>query len=142
MPVDAQVGTVIIRQDFLLPVGMDLVSESYSEKWKSLALDAPGIERAIQLSGWRLFFMAGEISAIAFGSGSPRNVRKAVLRIASKVQHTHFNAIEVTEISKRHFVGIPYIRIAAHSRHLQDGCVLESAAQRKQARRDADWAQN
>jgi hypothetical protein len=142
MPVEAQVGTVMIRKDLLLPVGMDLVMESYSENWKSLALDAPGVQRAIQLSGWRLFFMAGEISAIAFGSGSPKNVRRAVLRIVNKVQHTDFNAIEVTKISKRRLIGIPYIRIAAHSRHLQDGCVLASAEQRKRSQHAADWARN
>lgn len=141
MPVDAQVGTVMIRKDLLLPIGMDLLTESYSEKWESLGLDAREVERAIQLSGWRLFFMAGEISAIAFGSGTPKNVRRAVLRVVNKV-NTDFNAVEVTEISKRHFIGIPYTRIGAHSRHLQDGCILESAEKRKESQRSADWARN
>ena len=47
MGVDAQVGTVIIRRDLLLPLGTKLPSEAYCRNWNSIKpADARGIEAA------------------------------------------------------------------------------------------------
>ena len=141
MTVNAQVGTVIIRRDLLLPLGTKLPSEAYCRNWNSIKpADARGIENLLQLAGWCFFFMAGEVTGLAFGAGSPGSVRRAVLRIVSKVQHTSFNAVEVTAIRARRFVGVPYIRVSAHSRHLQEGRFLESDGDRRHTKRDADRA--
>ena len=53
MAVDAQVGTVIIRQDLLLPLGTKLPAEAYCRNWNSIKpADARGIENLLQLAGW------------------------------------------------------------------------------------------
>ena len=141
MAVDAQVGTVIIRQDLLLPLGTKLPAEAYCRNWNSIKpADARGIENLLQLAGWCFFFMAGEVTALAFGAGSPGSVRRAVLRIVGKVQHTSFNAVEVTAIRARRFIGVPYIRVSAHSRHMQQSCYLDSAEARQTSQLDAEWA--
>jgi hypothetical protein len=67
-------------------------------------------------------------------------VQKALKRILEKVKQQQFNGLEVTQIVARRFLGVPYITVSAHSRHLQQSCYLDSARVRQTFQRNAEWA--
>jgi len=84
--------------------------------------------------------MAGEVKAMFFGSLRAAKVRSALKRILAKVKPQHFNGLEVTGIVPRHFLGVPYVTVSAHSRHMQHSCNLDSAETRQTSQDDAEWA--
>jgi hypothetical protein len=84
--------------------------------------------------------MATEVKAMFFGSLSATKNQSALKRILAKVKLQHFNGLEVTEIVARHFLGVPYVTMSAHSRHLQHSCNLDSAEARQTSQDSAEWA--
>jgi hypothetical protein len=56
---------------------------------------------------------------MAWGWQGQKNVRRAVRRVLRKIRSAKFNCVEITEISARHFLGLPYVHVSAHSRHIQ-----------------------
>jgi len=70
----------------------------------------------------------------------PKKILSALKEILHKVNGRNFNSLEVTEIVARHFLGVPYTVVSAHSRHIQQGCYLDSARERRTSQRDAEWA--
>lgn len=143
MPIDIEAGTIMIRAGLLLPPNMSVHTGSYSKNWEVVTgLDAFGVDRSIRAAGWNCFFTAGAIHAIAFGRRGGKNARQAVDRILSKVQALTFNCAEITEISTKHFLGIPYMSVCAHARQIQLGQTLQDDKERCHAQRLADWARN
>ena len=74
--------------------------------------------------------MAGELRAVVPAWGGQNTLRQGVKRLLAQTRLQHFNCLEVSHILKKHFLGIPYVSIAAHSRHIQEGCQMQSAEQR------------
>jgi len=86
--------------------------------------------------------MAGELRAVVPAWGGQSTLRAGVKRLLAQTRLQHFNCLEVTHILKKHFLGIPYVSIAAHSRHIQDGCQIQSIEQRAQDAVGDAWAAN
>jgi hypothetical protein len=84
--------------------------------------------------------MATEVKVMFFGSVGAAKIQNALKRILAKVKQQHFNSLEVTAIVARHFLGVPYVTVSAHSRHIQQNCFLDSAVARQSLQRDAEWA--
>jgi hypothetical protein len=56
------------------------------------------------------------------------------------VKPQNFNSLQVTEIVARRFLGLPYVTVSAHSRHMQQSCNLDSAEARQTSQDNAEWA--
>jgi len=131
MAATVQVGTILIEDRPLILRALDLESESYSGTWGVLqSLTSSALDQKIRGSGWNCFFMAAEVKATVFGAAAAKTVRRALKQIFEKVRKPDFNCLEVTQIVEDSFFGVPYITVCAHSRHIQQGCFLESAEQR------------
>jgi hypothetical protein len=102
--------------------------------------DALTLDRNIHTAGWNLFFMAAEVKAMFFGSLTAAKAQSALKRILAKVKQQHFNGLEITAIVARHFLGVPYVTVSAHSRHMQHSCNLDTAEIRQTSQDDAEWA--
>lgn len=119
---------------------LGLESEPYSGQWTLLkALDVSALDR-IHAAGWNFFFMVTEVKVMFFGSLGAAKVQNALKRILEKVKQQHFNGLEVTAIVPRHFLGVPYVTVSAHSRHMQQGCCLDTAVARQSLQHDVEWA--
>ena len=130
-----QVGTILIEDRPLVTRILDLESESYSGNWSVVkAIDGFALDRKIHAAGWNLFFMAEEVKATVFGSLAAKSIQKAIKRIFVKVRKQDFNCLEVTKIVENRFLGVPYITVCTHPRHIQQGCLLDSAQERATAR--------
>src|SRR5271166_704613 len=132
MPNTIQAGTILVKQSTLL-LSLAVESEIYSENWRSLGtLESSGLDRKLRAAGWNLFFMAGELRAVVPAWGGQNTLRRGVKRLLAQTRLQHFNCLELSHILKKHFLGIPYVSIAAHSRHIQEGSQIQSVEQRAQ----------
>lgn len=124
-----------------MPKLRGLESEPYSGNWKQVKeLDGSNLDREIHSSGWNFFFMAAEVKAMFVGVLGAKKIGHALKRILAKVKQQHFNGLEVTGIIAKRFLGVPYVIVSAHSRHIQQSCCLDSAQTRRTSQCDAEWA--
>jgi hypothetical protein len=136
-----QAGTILMKEWPGMTTLLGLESEPCSAGWSLLkVLDGFTLDRKIHAAGWNFFFMATEVKAMFFGSLGPAKIQNALKRILKKVKEQHFNGLEVTEIVSRRFLGVPYVTISAHSRHIQQSCYLDTAEVRQTNQRNAEWA--
>lgn len=143
MPPTVQVGTILVKESQLMPELLRLEIERYSGNWNLVKLlDGFALDRKIHAAGWNFFFMAGEIKVVFLGALGARNIRNAMMRTLAKVKRRHFNSLEVTGIVAKHFLGLPYGVILAHSRHIQQSGRLDGAEARRLSQRDNDWARS
>jgi hypothetical protein len=141
MPPTIQVGTVLINDSPLITRLFGLDSEACAEDWSVvMKLDGFALDRKIHAAGWNFFFMVPEVKAMFFGAVGAKKVHNALIRILAKVKRQHFNGLEVTGIVGKHFLGVPYATVSAHSRHIQQGSRLEDANARRASQRVNEWA--
>jgi len=141
MPPTVQVGTILIEEQPLIAKVLGLESEPYSGNWGAVkAFDSSALDRKIHAAGWNFFFMAAEVKVMFFGALGAKKIQNALERILVKVRRQNFNSLEVTGIVAKRFLGVPYVTVSAHSRHIQQSCYLDSAQERRVSRRDADLA--
>lgn len=132
LPNTIQAGTILVKQSTLLQ-SLGVESEPYCRNWRSLGiLESSGLDQKVRAAGWHLFFMAGEVRAVVPAWGGQNTLRRGVKRLLAQTRLQHFNCLEVNHILRKHFLGIPYVSIAAHPRHIQEGCQIHSIEQRAQ----------
>jgi hypothetical protein len=120
-------GTVFISEGAPLPTLLSMESDRFLPGWRIVKnLDRRALTREIEGAGWNFFYLAGEIRTIVFGGDGVGTLRRAVRRILAKQegQSFRFNSLEITKISLKRFLGIPLLRVSAHSRHIQLGIAL------------------
>ena len=141
MPLAIQVGTILLKEWPGMPRLVGFETEPGWAEWSIVKVpDAFTLDRKIHAAGWNFFFMAAEVKAMFFGSLKAAKVQSALKRILAKVKPQHFNGLEVTAIVARHFLGVPYVTVSAHSRHMQHSCNLDSADARQASQDNAEWA--
>lgn len=132
MPPTVQVGAILIEESPAMTQQLGIESEPYTGKWAVVkGLDGFALDRRIHASGWNFFFMAAELKATFFGALATKKIHDALMRILDKVKGSDFNSLEITGIVARHFLGVPYAVVSAHSRHIQPSCYLDSAEDRR-----------
>jgi hypothetical protein len=128
MPGTNRARTILIREDTPLPANLPIESEAFLPGWGAVRnLDGYELGRKIEEAGWNFFYLAGEIRAMALGVDGPGTLRRAVKRILAKQEGQRFNSLEVAEIISKRFLGIPFMSVTAHSRHIQQGIGLNLA---------------
>src|SRR5882762_513099 len=121
-------GAILIRENTLLPAGLAVESEVSLPDWRVIKnLDRSTLARNIEGANWNFFYLAGEIRATVLGRDRSGTVRRAVRRVLAKQKGQKFNSLEITNIVSKRFLGIPFINITAHSRHIQQSIGLVPA---------------
>ncbi len=127
-------GAILIEEGALLPESLRLESEVYSNGWRLVKnLDGYGLDRKIRAAGWTFFYMAAEVNATAIGSDLEKTKRKTIKRILANRKSAKFNCVEISQAATKRFLGLPYVSVSAHWRHIQESLVLF------QADRLAEW---
>ena len=141
MAQNLRVGTILMKEWTGMPQLIGLETEPCFGEWSAVkVLDPFALDRKIHAAGWNFFFMAWEVKAMFFGSLTAAKVQSALQRILAKVKPQHFNGLEVTAIIVRRFLGVPYVTVSAHSRHMQHSCNLDSAEVRQTSQDAAESA--
>jgi hypothetical protein len=125
MSPDHTSGTVLIRENTLLPAGLSIESEAFLPGWKAVGnLDAYQLARKIEEVNWNFFYLAGEVSVTVLGRYRPETLRKAVKCVLLKREDKRFNSLHITKVVSKRFLGIPFMKVTAHSRHIQESVFL------------------
>ena len=141
MPPTIQVGTILMKDwpGMTQPLGLE--SEPCSGSWSVLkVLDSYALDRKIHAAGWNFFFMAAEVKVMFFGAVGAAKIESALQSLLRKVRPQHFNSLEITGIVAKHFMGVPYVTVSAHSRHMQQSCQLDSTEVRRTSQHNEEWA--
>lgn len=110
---------------------LGIESESYYRQWRSLgSLDSPRLDHKLRAAGWNFFFMAEQLRAVVPAWGGQKTIGRGLKRLLTQARLQHFNCMEVSHILKKRFLGIPYVSIVAHARHIQKGGSLRTSEQR------------
>lgn len=114
-------GTIFIREDTPLPENLSIESEAFLPGWRVVRnLHRSTLARNIEGAKWYFFYLAGEMRATVLGRDRSGTLRKAVKRILAKQEEQKFNSLELTEVVSKRFLGIPFMSVIAHSRHIQE----------------------
>jgi hypothetical protein len=121
-------GTILIRNGTSLPPLLKLETESLLPDWNAVKkLDGYGLGRKLHQLTWNFFYLAGEIRMTVVGRSGDGAVCKAVERILAGLRGRKFNSLEITRVVSKRFLGMPYVKVFAHSRHIQEGLYLAPA---------------
>jgi len=130
-------GTVFIEEGTPLPDSLKFESEPYSGGWRTVKnFSGHGLDRELRKVGWTLFDLA-QVKASVFGFDREKAARKALNRVLAKVKSDSFNSLEISQVAVKRFLGLPYVTVSAHARHLQESMFLlhdKRLAKRNQAR--------
>jgi hypothetical protein len=118
-------AAILIRENTLLPSGSVLETEAFLPGWRAVQnLDGRGVANKIEDAKWNFFFLAGAIRTTVFGREGLATLRRAIRRILVKQRARSFNSLEITKVVSKRFLGVPFLSISAHSRHIQEGMYL------------------
>ena len=126
-----KIGTVVVQTDTFIPDSVWVQKETFSPGWQAITnLNGDDLDRQIRDDGWNFIFMGGALQGTSWGSWSGTAIRCAAIRVLKKTQATKLNAFEITGIHARRFLGVPYVVVTGHSRHVQKSTVLQNIAER------------
>ncbi|MGH9632063.1 MAG: hypothetical protein ACRD7E_27480 [Bryobacteraceae bacterium] len=119
-------GARLVAPGTLVPPEWRVESDSAAGRWSRLTttLDNKQLESQLAGAGWTFFFMATTITTTAFGFSRQRMLDTALERLMAAVTLQKCNCAEIDDVSVRSFLGIPYVHISAHPRHIQKGMVF------------------
>lgn len=118
-------GIILIRESTPLPPGVTIESEVFLPGWSAVKnLDRWSLARSIEGANWNFFYLAGETRVNVLGRERPGALRRAVKRVLARQEGRKFNSLEITKVVPRRLLGIPFLNVTAHSRHIQEGIAL------------------
>jgi len=128
MPDTNGARTILIREATPLLANLSIESEAFLPGWRVVKnLDRSTLTRNIEGANWNFFYLAGEIRATVLGRDRSGTLRRAVKRVLAKQEGQRFNSLEITKVVSKRFLGIPFISVTAHFRHIQQGIGLVPA---------------
>jgi hypothetical protein len=114
-------NTIYIRERTPLPAESRVKSETFVPGWRVVMnFDRSTLATSIENAKWYFFYLTGEMNVTVFGANRPDTVRRAVRVILLKQTKQEFNSLEVTEVAAKRIWGLPFLRVTAHSRHIQE----------------------
>ena len=118
-------GTVFIKNGTLFPEALTCECEPYLKRWRIIQdLDSNGLDRKLREAGWAFLYMADEVDAIAMGPNSEATRRRAAKKIMARMKSGGSNCAEVVKVAAKSFLGLPYVTVSAHARHIQESMFL------------------
>ncbi len=121
-------GTILIREDTRLPANLSIESEAFLPGWRVVkSLDRSTLARNIEGVNCNFFYLAGEMRATVLGRDRSGTLRRAVKCVLAKQKGQKFNSLEITKVVSERFLGIPFMSVTAHSRHIKQGVGLVPA---------------
>lgn len=121
-------GTVLVKNDAVLPDDLLLESEPYAAGWRMITdLDGFGLDHALQKTGWTYFCLAGALKTTVFGIDKQSTLHRAVERLLARGKSDGFNSLEITHVASvgsERFPLVRYVTVSAQWRHIQESMFL------------------
>jgi hypothetical protein len=121
-------GVILIEDRATVPALFQFDDAQSLRGWKSVKESSTyTVDQQLCEAGWHYFFMAGEINATVFGSDAEKATRKAIQRVLETQNSEKFNCLQIDRVAVKHFLGMPYVRVSTHWRHIQESMFLSRA---------------
>lgn len=115
---------MFLRRGCVLPDGLDLRQERFSDAWMSIEdTTSTVLDARVRSSGWHFMWLDDACSSTAIGRTAASAIGKAAVGALARVKG-RFNAAEVDSIKVSKYPGFQIARIALHSRHIQQQASL------------------
>lgn len=126
-----KIGGVLLQTETFIPDSVCVQREAFCSGWQTVTnVNGDDLDRQIRRIGWSFIFMGGALRGTSWGSWSSVAIRCAAIRVLRKTEATKLNGFEITDIHAHRFLGIPYVVVTGHSRHIQKSTVLQNIAER------------
>ena len=120
-------GAMLLEDGTITPETLAFDTEQYSADWSSiLKPSAAQLDRELQSAGWTFFYMAGAIHVSGFGLNDRSRTDRAVAHAIKAVKLESCNCLEITQVRRGSFLGLPYTSLTAHARHIQKSRMLHN----------------
>jgi hypothetical protein len=116
-------GSIHVEAGGLLPQFLVLRSQSLLNSWPLVTNVRSTFDAEIKKAGWVFFLMAGKIEKTAFGFDKRKTLRTALNRLTRSVRSQKCNCFEIMDVTTKQFLGMSWVSVSAHARHLQKGLV-------------------
>ena len=118
-------GTILIEKHAARPQCFHLKDSSPTD-WMAFThnLSPYELEKELSAAGWTFFYMANAIQTTAFGFNRAKMIHAALQRLVTNVREQRCNCLEIDDVATRSFLGLPYVSVSAHPRHIQKGVVF------------------
>jgi hypothetical protein len=117
-----EIGFILIREGALLPPNLAIEREAFLPGWHLVKnLDGYTLNRKIKEANWNFVRLGGDYKARMVGRAYPGVLRGAVKRILTELRGSKFNSLEITVVGLKRFIGLAFLSISAHRRHIQGG---------------------
>jgi hypothetical protein len=118
-------GSILVADGSVMPADIRVETDTYSPGWGMLrSVTRHTLEKAIQAAGWTFFFLAGAIRRTAYGFNRESSGLRALKRLLAEMDTNHLNCLEIEGVVRGSFLGLPYVTVTAHARHIQQGGVM------------------
>lgn len=125
-----QSGTILVDTS-ALQRSLGETGEIYSDHWLYLGTkEGVNLHQRLRAAGWNLFFMAEELRTLVTVWGGEKSMRSGIKRLLARASAQRYNCVQLSNVRREHFLGIPYLSVVAHARHLQKGSQIDSFEQR------------
>jgi hypothetical protein len=116
-------GTILMDKDTLRPQCLQLEDEPYPNAWMPVKhnLTTHELEKELSTTGWTLFYLASPIRTTTFGFNRAKMIHAALKRLIAQAKLRKCNCLEIDDVATRSFLGMPYVSVSAHPRHIQKG---------------------
>lgn len=116
---------MLIAEGAVLPESLQFETVPYTYGWRLIKnFDSHSFNQIISQAGWNCFYIAGAIETNTYGSDEQKTTRKAIKQVIAKLDSKNFNCLEITQVAAKRSLGLPYVSVSAHSRHVQKSMVL------------------
>ena len=118
-------GTILIEKHAACPQYFHL-ENSFPTDWMAVThnLSPNELEKELSATGWTFFYMGNAIRTTAFGFNRAKMIHAALKRLVTNVRQQRCNCLEIDDVATRSFLGLPYVSVSAHPRHIQKGMVF------------------
>jgi hypothetical protein len=119
-------GTILMERDTLRPQCFQVEDGSNPNAWMTVKhnLNFHELEEELATAGWTFFYMANAIRPMALGFDREKMIHRALRRLITSVKLQECNCLEIDDVAVNSFLGIPYVSVSAHPRHIQKGMVF------------------
>jgi len=114
-------GTILMAKDTLRPSCFQLEDDPCPNAWMSVKhnLTSYELEKELATEGWTFFYMATVLTTTAFGFDRGKMIHAALSRLIANTTLQKCNSLEIDTVTTRSFLGVPYVSVSAHPRHIQ-----------------------
>ena len=129
-------GTLLVRRGTSLPETVKIEGQLALGEWNLVSRPSPAeFDRELYKAGWQFFYIPPQTQAGALGFNLKHALARALKKLLAKVDATKLNAVQITAVGTKKFLGIHYASISAYLRHVQKSLILSPAAEKTEQQR-------